>query len=94
MMYHIFCFTDWMPDLVVRNYLGYSVTACILIHLFFFIAFSLRIAIRAKISSMKRKKILKIAKLHANKQKVNNRPKIAIFIEKMRYRLAERIALT
>lgn len=29
-MYHVFCFTDWLPDLTVRHWLGYSVIACVL----------------------------------------------------------------
>ena len=66
-MYHIFCFTDWMPDLKVRYYLGYSVIVCILTHLFFFIIFSLWVAVRAKINKMRRKKILKRAHKHAKK---------------------------
>ena len=66
-MYQILCFTDWMTNLVVRQYLGYSVTVCILLHLFFFIVFSLWVTIRAKINYMKRKKILKKARRLANK---------------------------
>ena len=28
-MYHIICFTEWMPDLDIRYYLGYSVVFCV-----------------------------------------------------------------
>ena len=27
-MYHIICFTDWVPDLEVRHNLGYSLIGC------------------------------------------------------------------
>lgn len=30
-IYHIFCFTDWLPDLFVRHNLGYSLISCIVL---------------------------------------------------------------
>ena len=93
-MYHMFCFTDWMPDLITKHHIGYSAIACILAHLFFFLGFMLWVATRAKYNKMRRSKILKRARRHANMQKKKNMPKLAIFYENFRYRLAERIGLT
>ena len=53
-MYHIFCFTDWMSDLKVRHAVGYSVTACVLLHLFIFIGFSLGSSARTYIIALRR----------------------------------------
>ena len=35
-MYHIFCFTDFVPNMQARHMLGYSVMVCILTHLLVF----------------------------------------------------------
>ena len=32
-MYHIFCFTDFIPDAVTKHYIGYSLIVCMLGHL-------------------------------------------------------------
>ena len=40
LMYHMFCFTDWIDDLLLQFVLGYSVIGFVLSHLFLFLFIS------------------------------------------------------
>ena len=53
-MYHIFCFTDWIPDLEVRHNLGYSVIVCMGIQLFGYLAVLLFMSLKGSIISCRR----------------------------------------
>ena len=36
-MYHLFCFTEYIPDPLVKHYVGYSLIVCIILHLLIFL---------------------------------------------------------
>ena len=40
LMYHMFCFTDWINDLTLQHILGYSCAGFVLAHLLFFLFIS------------------------------------------------------
>ena len=67
-MYHVFCFTDWLPDLEVRHNLGYSVIGCMGIQLFGYLAVLLFLGLRGSILSCQRARYIKNAKKKAKKQ--------------------------
>lgn len=48
-MYHMFCFTEFVPDPEVRNLIGYSVVTITFLHLFAFYALRIYFAIKAAI---------------------------------------------
>ena len=48
-MYHIFCFTEFVPDPIVKHYIGYSLVACILLHMIVYLSVSLFFWMRKKI---------------------------------------------
>ena len=73
-MYHVFCFTDWLPDEEVRHKLGYSVIACILLHLFVFLAIKLFWAMRSCYKERRRQYLLKKAREHAQRQMLKVKP--------------------
>ena len=54
-MYHVLCFTDFVPDPALRNLVGYSLISCTLLHLFVYFGLELyffvkRMVRRCKIS--------------------------------------------
>ena len=64
--YHVFCFTDWLPDLVVRHWLGYSIIICVMGQLLISLILFAICKIKRDCASYKRKKILKKAKKQAH----------------------------
>ena len=69
-MYHIFCFTDWVPDASVQYNLGYS---CLFFN-FLHLGFNLIQIISATYSEMfKRLRLLKFKRKMKKKMKQNNR---------------------
>ena len=88
-MYHIFCFTDWMPDLQVKHALGYSVTVCVLLHLFTFLGFDLGSSIKQHCRKLKKKKLLRKAHKHAEKQKLERKPAIQKYARSLKHRQAQ-----
>ena len=55
-MYHIFCFTDWLPDLEVRHNLGYSIILCMALQLFTILGIMLFLSLRSCILACRRKR--------------------------------------
>ena len=37
-MYHLFCFTEFIPDPLVKHYIGYSLIVCMILHLLTFLS--------------------------------------------------------
>ena len=54
--YHVFCFTDWLSDLEVRHWIGYSIIAWVMGQIFVTLAVAANRIIREKCKVLKRKK--------------------------------------
>ena len=87
-MYHIFCFTDWLPNLEVRHNLGYSVISCIMIHLFVFLIVTFATKIRSYIRKLRRKKYIKEARKQAAKDRLTIKPGMKRFAKSLKSRQA------
>ena len=52
-MYHMFCFTDWLDDAEMKNKLGYSAIGFILFHLFCYLTILFSLYLRVKIQTFR-----------------------------------------
>ena len=77
-MYHMMCFTDWLPDLLLRHYIGYSITSCVLAHLFVFLAISFYQSARQRIRNSRRKSYIKNAKKHNQRSMKQTKLKLKV----------------
>ena len=58
-MYHILCFTDFVPEEGIKNYVGYSAITCLLLHCLCFYVGLLYFTIRGLTRRCKRKIFIK-----------------------------------
>ena len=64
-MYHIFCFTDFVPEQATKNIVGYSAITCMLAHMLYFYILLAYFYVRKKTKSCRRRYALKKAKKQA-----------------------------
>jgi len=48
-MYHMFCFTDWLFDAEIKHQIGYSAVGFVLFHLFGYLVILFYLSLRVKI---------------------------------------------
>lgn len=74
LMYHILCFSDWMPDPVVASYLGYSFISVIVFILLALHGFSIILKLRQKCRAVSRARLIKRAHKHALRISRSDKP--------------------
>ena len=52
-MYHMFCFTDWIFDAEMKHKIGYSAIGFVLFHLFGYLAILLYLDMRVKCQTLR-----------------------------------------
>ncbi len=52
-MYHIFCFTEFVPEPIVKHYIGYSLVACTLLHLAVYLSVKFSFWLKSKKRAIK-----------------------------------------
>ena len=52
-MYHIFCFTEFVPDPNVKHYIGYSLIASVLLHILVYLSVTFFFWARGNIRALK-----------------------------------------
>lgn len=62
LMYHMFCFTDWLPDPELQHNIGYSLVTCIGLQLFVPLSIMFVMYLKGCIRTQRRKKYLRSAR--------------------------------
>lgn len=71
-MYHMFCFTEFVPDPKVRSWIGYSVILITALHLFVFYFLTLRKKVRGFLRERKNKSIMSKSRTNVQHREMKN----------------------